>query len=135
MFSLKNRSRRAEIRKNRPDTSWVDWEKLKEQGVPASLGIAAVFFVVAAGILMLRQDVVPYRPGQWLNHDIVSRVRFTYTDPARLDEKRRDASQRVPRIYSASAEDAWSDVEKSLLQLPERVSSSAELPNAVSIVV
>ncbi len=128
MFSAKNRSRRAEIRKNRPDALWVDWEKLKEQGVPASLGIAAVFFVAAAAILMLRQDVVPYRLGQWLNHDIVSRVRFTYTDPDRLDEKRREATLRVPRMYSPAGEDVWEDVEKALLQLPERVSSSPQLP-------
>ena len=120
----KSRSRRAEIRKNRPDAEWVDWKKWKERGVPASLGIAAAFLLVAAAILMLRQNVVPYRPGQWLHHDIVSRVKFTYTDPARLDEKRREIAARLPRLYTKASENVWAEVEHELLQLPDRVAGA-----------
>ncbi len=95
--------------------------------MPASLGIAAVFFFVATSILMLRQDVVPYRPGQWLNYDIVSRVRFSYTDPARLEEKQREAAAAIPRVFAPTG-DVWAKVEKSLLDLPDRVSSGPDLP-------
>jgi putative nucleotidyltransferase with HDIG domain len=118
MFSAKNRSRRSEIRRNRPDAAWADWQSLREQGVPASLAIAGVFFVVATAILMLRQDVVPYRPGQWINHDIVSRVDFRYTDPERLEARRRDAGARVPDVY-IPAGDVWRNLEEKLLALPD----------------
>ena len=123
MSSDKSRSRRAEIRKNRPDAEWIDWKKFKEKGVPASLGIAFVFFLVASSILMLRQDVVPYRPGQWVHHDIVSRVKFTHQDPLRLEEKQRDASNRQPRVYTKNrkTEDVWRDLEEDLRRLPEQV--------------
>jgi hypothetical protein len=74
----KSRSRRAEIRKNRPDAAWLDWEQLRNSGALASLGIAAVFFLATSAVMMLREQVVPYRPGQWIPHDIVSRVDFSY---------------------------------------------------------
>ena len=104
MLPEKCRSRRAEIRKNRPDSEWVDWRKLRDSGVPESIGIAAVFFILASLILMLRQNVVEYRVGQWLHHDIVSRVKFTYTDPERLERKRRETGARQPRVYSKTSE-------------------------------
>jgi hypothetical protein len=127
MLPSKSRSRRAEIRKNRPDSEWWDWQKLKEDGVPASLGIAAGFFVLATCILMLRQDVVPYRTGQWVNHDIVSRVAFRYNDAGLLEQKRNVAETRAPRVYVPDG-DVWTDVERELLQLPELVAGTAELP-------
>ena len=70
-------------------------------------------------------------PSQWLHHDIVSRVRFVYKDPDRLDEKRRETGSRQPRVYSKNnkTEDVWADVETRLLQLPERVAAApGELP-------
>src|SRR5215210_3325556 len=80
----KSRSRRAEIRKNRPDAAWIDWDALRNSGVLASVGIAALFFVAATVVLLLREQVVPYRPGQWIPHDIVSRVDFSYRNKDRL---------------------------------------------------
>src|SRR5665213_1254202 len=125
----KSRSRRAEIRKNRPDSEWVDWQKLKNEGAIVSLGIAVGFFVIATCILMLRQDVVPYRPVQWLNHDVVSRVRFNYSDANRLDQKRQEAFDRAPRVYSESSADAWADVEHDLIQIPDRLAGGGDLPD------
>ncbi|HEX4793436.1 MAG TPA: HDIG domain-containing metalloprotein [Humisphaera sp.] len=104
--------------------AWIDWEKWQEHGVPLSVGIACAFFIVASGILMFRQDVVPYRPGQWLNHDIVSRVNFHYNDPARLDEKQKEARARAPRVYQANG-DVWREVEDKLDQLPDLVAGQA----------
>ncbi|HWE02850.1 MAG TPA: HDIG domain-containing protein [Tepidisphaeraceae bacterium] len=127
----KSRSRRAEIRKNRPDSEWIDWQGMRRRGLPVSLCIAAGFFIVASLILMLRQNVVPYRPNQWLHHDIVSRVKFVYKDPDRLEEKRRETAARQPRVYSKNnkTEDVWLDVESRLLQLPDRVvAAPGELP-------
>ena len=118
-----SRSRRAEIRRHRPDVSWIDWARLRSEGGLASLGIAAAFCVAATAILMLRQDVVPYRAGQWVSHDILSRVAFSYTDKELLARKRREAAEHEPRIYSPGR-DMWGDIHKELLELPDRIRKS-----------
>ena len=121
--SPKSRSRRAEIRKNRPDAAWVDWHALRSGGVLTSIGIALAFAVVASGILMLRRGVVPYRPGQWIPHDIVSRVDFTYSDQELLEQKRRERRAAEPRVYKSTG-DVWGQLEKDLLEVPDRVSAA-----------
>ncbi|CAA9441666.1 MAG: Membrane protein containing HD superfamily hydrolase domain, YQFF ortholog [uncultured Phycisphaerae bacterium] len=120
----KSRSRREEIRKNRPDAARLDWEALRANGVLASLGIAAAFCVLASGILMLRQEVVRYRPNQWVPHDIVSRVDFTYFDSGRVAAERAVARLREPRVYVAAAGDTWDDLRRDLLALPTRVANA-----------
>ena len=106
LWSRKSVSRREAIRKDRPDTTARKWEQLRASGVIVSLQIAAVFWVAATGILMLRQDVVPYRPGQYAHHDIISRVDFTFMDKEQLAQAQRLARQNAPRVYLAVA-DVW----------------------------
>ena len=84
-------ARRAEIRKNRPDTVTRRWELMKASGVPVSVAIAAAFALVAIAILSLREEVVPHRPGQFAAHDIVSRVDFTFHDNRKLADAQRAA--------------------------------------------
>ena len=127
-LSYQTRMRRGEIRRNRPEAPRLDWEKWKEQGVLASLGIALAFFVFASGILMWRQDVVPYRPGQWIPHNIVSRVRFSYFDRDLLAHRQFEAREREPRVYKPAG-DPWEQVERVLVSLPERLADGArDLP-------
>src|SRR3954452_21564847 len=122
----KSRSRRAEIRKNRPDASRADWQQLQAAGVPVSLGIAVAFFVLTAAVLLLRQDVVAYRPDQPITHDIVARVPFTFNDKARLAETQDRARAREPRVYQPNPDgDPWTALERDLKALPERASASA----------
>src|SRR5579859_2341221 len=113
MLILKSRTRRAEIRKARPEARRFDWNKWKEEGVPASLAVAAAFFVCSTLILMYRQDVVPYRPGQWIPHNIVSRVPFSYSDKERLALRQFEARDREPRVYKPAG-DPWADLRKAL---------------------
>jgi hypothetical protein len=120
----KSRSRRAGIRKNRPDVAWPDWNGLRASGVLASLGIATAFFVVAWAVLSLREEVVPYRPGQWIPHDIVSRVDFSYRDKEKLSDQRRQRRENEPRVYRADP-DAWPHLRRELLTLPDRVADPA----------
>jgi putative nucleotidyltransferase with HDIG domain len=120
----KSRSRREEIRKNRPDAARLDWEALRASGVTTSLGIAATFFVLATGILMLRQEVVRYRPNQWIPHDIVSRVDFNHFDGRRVSAAQAAAREREPRVYVAAG-DPWEDLRRDLLALPDRVANAA----------
>jgi putative nucleotidyltransferase with HDIG domain len=125
MLALKSRTRRAEIRRARPEAPRFDWEKWREDGVLASLAVALAFFVCATSILMYRQDVVPYRPGQWIPHDIVSRVRFSYFDKERLAMQQFEARDREPRVYKPAG-DVWGDLRKALVELPERVANSSQ---------
>jgi hypothetical protein len=119
-WSRKSVSRREAIRKDRPDTPARKWEQLRANGVIVSIQIAAVFWVAATGILMFRQDVVPYRPGQYTHHDIISRVDFTFMDKEQLAQAQRLARQNAPRVYLAVA-DAWKPLEEKLLALPDLV--------------
>jgi len=130
----KSRSRRAEIRKNLPAPAWLDWQRLRSSGAVTSAGIAFVFFVVATAVLSLRQEVVPYRPGQWIPHDIVSRVDFEYRDKEVLADMRRRQRDAQPRVYQGTADgrgDAWAHLRRDLTALPDRVADPAspdELP-------
>jgi putative nucleotidyltransferase with HDIG domain len=130
LWSRRSGFRREQIRKERPDTVSRRWEKLRDDGILVSLQIAAAFFVLASAILMLRQDVVAYRPGQYTAHDIVSRVDFTYMDQEKLAAAQRKARQDAPHVFSQSA-DAWKLLEEKLLALPDRV-GAAESIDALS---
>src|SRR2546423_6059454 len=119
-------SRREGIRQVRPDTLARRWERMRASGVVISIQIALVFWVVATAILMLREDVVPYRPGQWVHHDIMSRVTFVYMDKQKLADAQRTARQNEPHVYS-QAPDAWKPLEEKLLALPDRVAAAPTL--------
>ena len=126
-LGTKSTARRQEIRKNRPDAQPRDWQQLKERGIPQSFAIAVAFFILASAIMLLRQDVVPYRSGQPITHDIVSRVKFSYFDEAKLQQAQTEAASREPRVYAPN-EDVWGTLEKDLLSLPVRMSASPEPP-------
>src|SRR5438105_1427887 len=112
----KSTSRRAVIRDKCPDRLGSFWRDMRASGALRSLGIAAAFCVIAIGIVMLREDVVPYRPGQYVPQDIIGRVDFTFTDKSQLQKAREDACNSQPRIYRQNG-DVWADLEKTLLEL------------------
>ena len=130
MLSGKSRTRRADIRRCRPDATWLSREKWTAEGVGQSLLIAVAFFICAAVILSWRQEVIPYRPGQWIPHNIMARVAFNYFDSGKLENARLQKRQEEPRIYLANpAGDPWDVVRKDLLDLPDRVANSTpDLP-------
>jgi putative nucleotidyltransferase with HDIG domain len=126
MLTLKSRARRAEIRKNRPEAPLLDWEKWKEEGILSSLWIAAAFFVGATAILMWRQEVIPYRPGQWIPHDIVARVQFQYVDQDKRANLQLVARDREPLIYHPVQEDFFGELQKQLDALPDMAYNGGE---------
>src|SRR5688572_3569774 len=128
-FFKKAPARRAEIRKNRPDTPARRWELWKAAGLPVSLSIGAFFFVAATAILMFREEAVPYRPGQFATHDIVSRVNFAFKDKDQLAAVQRAARDQTPRVYRESAE-VWEKLQERLLALPDRI-AAAPSPEAL----
>src|SRR3954471_8024007 len=128
-WSRKYGARRNEVRRNRPDLGGGLFSELKAKGVVGSVGIAAVFALVASAIMMLREDAVPYKPGQYVPQDVVSRVDFTFTDPDRLARIRTEKRDSEPSVYKPNG-DAWADLKAELLELPDRIGDkdAAHLP-------
>jgi cyclic-di-AMP phosphodiesterase PgpH len=96
------------------------WSHFRANGGLASLGIAAVFFAATTGILMLRQDVIDYRPGQLVQHNITSRVDFDFGDADQLARLREQARQFEPRVYRPTSADYWGAFQNELVALPDR---------------
>ena len=115
-LGTKSKSRRQEIRKNRPDALRPDWQQLKDRGIPQAMTIAGIFFLLATSILLLRQDVVHYRPDQPVTHDIVSRVDFDFYDSNQLQQVQSVARQREARVYVAD-DAVWDDLKKLLTKM------------------
>jgi putative nucleotidyltransferase with HDIG domain len=131
LFSTqKSSARRQSIREHRPDTSVIWFNQLKCNGTFPSLGIAAVFWLLATAILMMREDVLPYRPMQFVQHDIPSRVDFTFADPGVQQEKQEETRLHYPKVYRSAFDktagdkttgDIWQPLQAALLSLPDRV--------------
>src|SRR5438046_1846061 len=102
LWSRKRGFRRREIRKNRPDTSRKALSDIRtSEGAMVSLWVAAVFCAGAMAVTLLRENVVAYRPGQYVPHDVVGRVKFSFMDKDRLAEAQRLAREREPHVFRA----------------------------------
>ena len=129
----KSSARRALIREKCPDTSATAWlGRQRCNGALPSVAIAAVFWLFATAILMLREDVLPYRPGQSVRSDVISRVDFAVPDDGVRDLKRHQARAETPRVYRAvplpdrgddgrPTGDLWQPLQDRLLSLPAAV--------------
>lgn len=126
----KSTARREEIRKNRPDTAVPLMTRLREGDAMKSLAVAVIFCVLAICILVMREDVVSWRPGQWTHHDIVARVEFPFRDERKLEMARQTARDATPRVFRQVQPDPIKQIEDELLSLPDRVKglTMAELP-------
>jgi cyclic-di-AMP phosphodiesterase PgpH len=122
-------ARRAEIRRNRPDTTVKQVRALLEEG-GTQIWIAILFAVGASIILCLHEVVPAYRAGQWTASDIVARVDFSSRDPDRLEEQRKAKRLEVPHIYRPVSPDPWVELQQKLASLPDRVGDAKpeELP-------
>lgn len=110
-------SRRAEIRKNlpMPPSHWK--RRLMARDSLVSIAITVIFGFAAFGILTLRDDVVRYRPGQYVAQDIYSRTEFSYLDSDDLQKAQDIARQRTARIYAAT-DMPLLDLQKELAKTP-----------------
>jgi cyclic-di-AMP phosphodiesterase PgpH len=115
----RNTPRREAIRARQPaGPAWRRWAK--DRSVFASLGIALAFALAAGAIVMTRPAVTTWRPGQFVPHDVTSRVEFTYFDAARRADEQQRQRDAAPRVYVPEG-DKWAAVEEKLLVLPQRV--------------
>lgn len=115
-----------------PDLRCRLTELARRQGVVVSVAILLTFFLITAGLMLMREEVLPYRPGQHVAQDIVSRVDFAYMDKERLLHARQEARDRVIRVYK-SDDKAWERLQGNLLELPDRMAARTieETPEAV----
>ena len=115
----KSRPRRVEPRKSRQTAGHDRWREFQAGGGLPSLVIAAAFFVIVTAILMLREDVVAYRPGQYVSHNLTSRVDFVYTDRDLLVRMQERARENEPRVYRRTPGDYWGALQDELTTLPD----------------
>ncbi|HSI35301.1 MAG: HD family phosphohydrolase [Phycisphaerae bacterium] len=109
------------MRKKCPERGVTFLGELRARGVIPSLGVAAVFALVVSAIVMLREDSVPFKPGQYVPSDILSRVDFQFVDKEKLAEKRNQKRESTPRVYVAAKGDSWGALQSALLELPDRI--------------
>lgn len=123
MFRLsKHPPRRQAIRNDRPDRG-LFWIRIRAEGVLASVGVAILFCALVSTIVATREQVVGYRPGQYIGHDLVSRVEFTFRNRDLLTSKQREAREKAARVYRHTSDDPWDQIEKQLLSLPDLASA------------
>src|SRR5690606_1441156 len=72
--------RTSNKRRIKPETREHWWSRMQADGTAGSLGIAAIFCLLAALIFTLREEAPGYRIHDWVGQDIYSRVEFVYHD-------------------------------------------------------
>ncbi len=95
------------------------------RGLIPSLGIVAGFWLAITLLLLLRKDVVPYRPGDYVPHDIVARVDFQFLDQALHDQQVKVARENAPRVYRRVPGDIWAKIQVISWTLPDTVHGRA----------
>jgi len=113
--STKSKSRRAEIRRNRPDLGLL-WQSLRAPGAMGSLLALLAFWLAASGMSLLRDRVVRYRPGEYVHHDVSARVRFDSHNIERENELKQRARENAPRVYRR-VDAPFVELEQKLLRL------------------
>jgi putative nucleotidyltransferase with HDIG domain len=122
----KSRARRAEIRRNRPDLRQF-WQGLFTAQAMTAIAIALVFWIGASLIVTLRERMVRLRPGQYVHHDVVSRVAFSSVNAQMVSSLQEQARVAAPRVYRPLA-NAFQQLEELLLSLPEEASTRPGSP-------
>ena len=119
-----------------PDSSAAAWiDRQRCNGAVPSLLLVVAFWLAASAILMMREDVLPYRPGQTVRNNLFARVDFALADDGVREKKRQQARADAPRVYRATAAatpddgkappDVWQPLEDRLRALPDAVAGLA----------
>lgn len=112
-------SRKSSKRRVKPEARQDWWQRMQADGTAGSLGIAAVFCLLASMIFMLREEVPAYRVHDWIGQDLFSRVDFTYHDPSLLEDARKQARDSTPPVYART--NVLKTIEDQLRDLPDRL--------------
>lgn len=120
---FRSSQRRSSIRESRHDFNARTAPPARDL-IP-SLAIVAAFWLAITLLLLLRKDVVPYRPGDYVPHDIIARVDFQFVDQALHDQQVKVARESAPRVYRQVPGDIWAKIQDYLLALPDTVHGRA----------
>jgi len=127
MFGFEQRSRKSQrrsaIREGRHDFEARTAPPTRD--LLPSLAIVIGFWLAVTLLLLLRKDVVPYRVGDYVPHDIVARVDFSFLDEALHDQQVKVARENAPRAYRQVAGDIWAKAQDYLLALPDSIHGRA----------
>jgi putative nucleotidyltransferase with HDIG domain len=82
--------------------------------------VAALFCVATILVLMLRENVVPHRPGEYTPTDITARVGFVFADKDKLADLQQRKRDMEPRVYSPNG-DVYRILQDLLVNLPQKV--------------
>ncbi len=126
MFGLGNKNRgnprRWAARENRQGYAARNaGTEIPRHDIVPSLAIAGIFCIAITGMFLLRKQVVPYRPGEYVPHDIVARVDFSFFDQARNDQLIQYKRDSVFRDYRRVEGDPWDKIQDFLLALPDTI--------------
>jgi putative nucleotidyltransferase with HDIG domain len=98
-------------------------DRMRADGTLRSLVIACVFALACFLLLSQRTQVPPWSVGQFVPHDIVSRVDFVHFNAHRYAEAQRQRREQTPHVFRETT-DQWAQLEERLLGLPDRLAGN-----------
>ncbi len=114
--SKQAKSRRTEVRKHlgldRPSLR----SAIRQHRVGWGLGFAIVFWVAATAVVLVARHDPPYKPGELVSRPVFTRVDLTWIDQERTEDKRQDARDRAPSVYTANT--SFYKLRQQLVTLP-----------------
>ncbi|MEM8874393.1 MAG: HDIG domain-containing metalloprotein [Planctomycetota bacterium] len=113
--------RRDMVRRLRKEDMTGVREWLTRDSTWVSVCIGLVFAMLLGLMLQLRPDVVPYRLGQTVRHDVVARVPFEFYDQAKHQQERVVEMEATPRVFNRVELDPFDDLEQWLTDLPDQL--------------
>jgi len=121
----KTRQRRLEVRKSRHSGRTGYWRRFRQAGGVGSSLLAAGFLLAALLIDLFPPDPLPYRLGQYVRHDIASRVSFAVPSPRAIREQVQKARSATPARFRADME-LIDRIVAALAALPGRLGAATQ---------
>ena len=121
----KTRQRRLEVRKSRHSLRTGYWCRFRQAGGLGSSLLAAGFLLGALLIDLFPPDPSPYRLGQYVRHDIASRVSFAVPSQRAIREQIQKARSATPARFKADME-LVDRIVAALAALPGRLGAATQ---------
>ena len=129
----KTNPRRVEARKSAAAAQAPRWRRFREAGGLAAVVIAVLFYAGAMAMDSWPVEPLPYRIGQYYDHDITARVSFAVESRRRFEEEESRIRSITPATFAPDA-NLINRIVADLKALPERVGAAtqpAELPEGL----
>jgi putative nucleotidyltransferase with HDIG domain len=124
--------KRRELRKPLPG-ELTRWERFRQGGGIAGVLLAGGFYLAVALLDCIPLDPMPYRPGQYIGHEVYSRTPFKLISPDKLRRELDLRRETTPATFTLDAA-ALDALMGPLEAMPERLrpaTQPAEVPQAL----